>query len=263
MKLSSHEASMHQENRSSRAGRSNHGRRTSNSSSIVHAPAWLQFSAAVRPSEQALLVTEMERLLQASSREGAAAHILEQQVQPGHSQSAAWDPMLQVSTAAQAADLEPQEQRTTRSSGEKVWARLHKWLGRQQHRPRQQRVQDTEDARGSTAGSQSTGDSRKLPLHPVLQQQQLFSVYVHTPHGELLPPGSLFAGCELRWRINTTNGYAQHVLAEAAVLLLRAALQDRLNTHFVVLSDSSIPIYPPQVGTHHSLLSPSHRRSLS
>ncbi|WIA35555.1 hypothetical protein OEZ86_003980 [Tetradesmus obliquus] len=43
------------------------------------------------------------------------------------------------------------------------------------------------------------------------------------------------------------KGYAQHVLAETAVLLLRAALQDESNVHFVMVSDTSIPLYPPQV----------------
>lgn len=76
---------------------------------------------------------------------------------------------------------------------------------------------------------------------------QLFSVYVHTPAGLLLPPNSIFSGCELSMRLNTTRGYAQHVLAEAEALLLYAALADPLNTKFVLVSDSSIPLYPPQV----------------
>ncbi|WIA35554.1 hypothetical protein OEZ86_003979 [Tetradesmus obliquus] len=93
----------------------------------------------------------------------------------------------------------------------------------------------------------SSSDSRRGPLHPVLAQQQLFSVYVHSPDGMLMPAGSIFSGSELRARLNTTQGYAQHVLAEAAVLLLRAALQDKSNVHFVMVSDTSIPLYPPQV----------------
>jgi hypothetical protein len=95
--------------------------------------------------------------------------------------------------------------------------------------------------------SSSSSDSRRGPIHPVLAQQQLFSVYVHSPDGMLLPPASIFSGAELRVRLNTTQGYAQHVLAEAAVLLLRAALQDESNVHFVMVSDTSIPLYPPQV----------------
>jgi hypothetical protein len=81
------------------------------------------------------------------------------------------------------------------------------------------------------------------------QQHQLFSVYVHTPAGMLLPSGSVLSGCELPVRLNTTQGYLQHVLAEAAALLLAAALTDPLNTKFVLLSDTSIPIYTPQVST--------------
>jgi hypothetical protein len=78
-------------------------------------------------------------------------------------------------------------------------------------------------------------------------QHQLLSVYVHTPGGVLLPSSSVLSGCELSVRLNTTGGYAQHVLAEAAALLLAAALSDPLNTKFVLLSDTSIPLYNPQV----------------
>jgi hypothetical protein len=80
-------------------------------------------------------------------------------------------------------------------------------------------------------------------------QHQLFSVYVHTPAGVLLPGSSVLSGCELPVRLNTTRGYAQHVLAEAAALLLAAALTDPLNTKFVLVSDTSIPLYTPQVST--------------
>lgn len=75
----------------------------------------------------------------------------------------------------------------------------------------------------------------------------LFSVYVHTPAGVLLPRSSILSGCELAVRLNTTRGYAQHVLAEAEALLLAAALSDPLNTKFVLVSDTSIPLYTPQV----------------
>lgn len=73
----------------------------------------------------------------------------------------------------------------------------------------------------------------------------LFSVYVHTTAGMLLPRDSLFAGCELPVRLNASQGYAQHVLAEAGALLLAAALSDPLNAKFVLVSDTSIPLYPP------------------
>lgn len=88
------------------------------------------------------------------------------------------------------------------------------------------------------ASVRSTADT---PAH------DLFSVYVHTPAGVLLPQDSLLSGCELPVRLNTSRGYAQHVLAEAGALLLAAALSDPLNTKFVLVSDSSIPLYPPQV----------------
>lgn len=79
------------------------------------------------------------------------------------------------------------------------------------------------------------------------QHHALFSVYVHTTDGMLLPRDSLFAGCELPVRLNTSQGYAQHVLADAGALLLAAALSDPLNAKFVLVSDTSIPLYPPQV----------------
>lgn len=100
----------------------------------------------------------------------------------------------------------------------------------------------------STAGKQQTGQ----PAGSARQQQpqhDLFSVYVHTAAGVLLPKDSLLSGCELPVRLNTTGGYAQHVLAEAAALLLTAALSDPLNAKFVLISDTSIPLYPPQVSS--------------
>jgi hypothetical protein len=81
----------------------------------------------------------------------------------------------------------------------------------------------------------------------VLSRQQLFSVYVHTSKGHTIPPSSIFYGREIPHRVNTTRGYAQHVLAVAMVRLLQGALKDPLNTKFVFMSDSSIPLYPPQV----------------
>jgi hypothetical protein len=85
--------------------------------------------------------------------------------------------------------------------------------------------------------------------HQQQQRHKLFSAYVHTPAGVLLPSDSVLSGCELPVRLNNTNGYAQHVLAQAAALLLAAALTDPLNTKFVLLSDTSIPLYTPQVST--------------
>lgn len=76
----------------------------------------------------------------------------------------------------------------------------------------------------------------------------MFSVYVHTPPGMTLPPGSLLAGSELPDpRINTSHGYGQHVLAEAELLLLAVALCDSAASYFVLLSDESVPLHPPEV----------------
>lgn len=85
-------------------------------------------------------------------------------------------------------------------------------------------------------------------VHPMIQKQHLFSVYVHTPPGLLLPQGSLFSGCELDKRSNTANAYAQYPLMDAALLLLQAALANKANTKFVLVGEASIPLYPPQVG---------------
>jgi hypothetical protein len=90
-------------------------------------------------------------------------------------------------------------------------------------------------------------DVSAKPASDEYQQHALFSVYVHTTAGALLPHDSVLSGCELPVRLNTTRGYAQHVLTEAAALLLRAALSDPLNAKFVLVSDTSLPIYPPQV----------------
>uniref|UniRef100_A0A383VRB6 Uncharacterized protein n=1 Tax=Tetradesmus obliquus TaxID=3088 RepID=A0A383VRB6_TETOB len=235
LQVTAHELSKHLKQRAHRAG--------SNSSSS-HVASWLQFSAALLPSEQPLLQAAVQRLHQAAHEDDAAAQRLKQEPQPtaAAAAAAALGPLQQVATAQQAAALEAQEQSSGTSALQVLKNSVLWLLGRRtwnQPRPLQQQA--------AAAQQGSSADSRRLPLHPLIQQQQLFSVYVHTPHGQLLPAGSLFAGCELRWSVNTTRGYAQHVLAEAAVLLLRAALQDELNSHFVVLSDTSIPIYPPQV----------------
>lgn len=81
----------------------------------------------------------------------------------------------------------------------------------------------------------------------VYASQGLFSIYVHCSLESSFPKGSLFAGREIRDRVNTTNGYAQHVLVQAELALLQAALEDPTNQRFLLVSDQSIPIYPPEV----------------
>eukprot|EP00879_Flechtneria_rotunda_P017338 GHRR01018162.1.p1 GENE.GHRR01018162.1~~GHRR01018162.1.p1 ORF type:complete len:820 (+),score=269.78 GHRR01018162.1:194-2653(+) len=105
------------------------------------------------------------------------------------------------------------------------------------------------NAAGKPAAKGRQQQQQQRNLHPVLASQQLFTVYVHVTAGVLLPPHSLFSRRELPVRLNTTKGYAQHVLAEAEVLLLKAALEDTEanNVKFVLVSDTSIPLYRPEV----------------
>jgi hypothetical protein len=214
------------------------GLRSSNSSSSRR-PAWLQFSANSVPRERLFLQKEMQRLLQLAPQQAPVSIVADHPLQPQQRQkkndnTLVRDPMSQLSTIEQAAALEAQLGNTA-SSLHNIEAPIpglrRGWWQQQQ-----------QDFHGS-----SSSDSRRGPIHPVLAQQQLFSVYVHSPDGMLLPSSSIFSGTELRVRLNTTQGYAQHVLAEAGVLLLRAALQDASNVQFVMVSDTSIPLYPPQV----------------
>jgi hypothetical protein len=172
----------------------------------------LQFPAAASTWEQQALQDEMQRLLQhADAPPDHDLKTLEQQ-QQHQSNEASWDPLTQLSTVQDAIAYE-----------EKL------------------------SSQPNPSSSSSSSDRRRRPLHPLLAQQQLFSVYVHTTAGLLLPPSSIFSGSELKVRLNTTRGYAQHVLAEAEVLMLRAALGDAANAKFVMVSDSSIPLYLPEV----------------
>jgi hypothetical protein len=212
----------------------------------------LQYSAEVLSQEQSLLQHEMQRLLQLAPQSPAVAeHAVSRGQQQLADQAAPWDPLGQVSTVEQAAALEEELTRASILAGHKV-ARSASPKQDKRHRGGNRKHglgrDDVSSSSTSTSSTSSGGpDARRGPIHPVLAQQQLFSVYVHSPDGVLLPSSSIFSGTELRVRLNTTQGYAQHVLAEAGVLLLRAALQDASNVHFVMVSDTSIPLYPPQV----------------
>jgi hypothetical protein len=190
----------------------------------------LQFPAAALSWEQPALREEMQRLLRLSPQQNKASSYgsiawptrqQQQQIEAGQGYK------HQLSTVQEAVSYE--ERQAAAAAGQPAAGSF------------QQQQQD--------GSSSSSTDSRVGPLHTLLAQQQLFSVYVHTTNGVLLPPSSIFSGCELRVRLNTTRGYAQHMLAEAEVLLLRAALGDAANAKFVMVSDSSIPLYPPQVST--------------
>eukprot|EP01025_Chloroclados_australasicus_P061176 TRINITY_DN799_c0_g1_i1.p1 TRINITY_DN799_c0_g1~~TRINITY_DN799_c0_g1_i1.p1 ORF type:complete len:501 (+),score=28.27 TRINITY_DN799_c0_g1_i1:147-1649(+) len=86
---------------------------------------------------------------------------------------------------------------------------------------------------------------KKMGIGPqVIEEQNLFSVYVHnSPSFRGYPLKSIFYGHAVKDPIKAT--FAQHSLIEAERKLLQAALQDPLNTKFVLLSESCIPLYHP------------------
>ena len=88
---------------------------------------------------------------------------------------------------------------------------------------------------------------RPAPEHPVYAAQGLFNVYVHTGINHTISNHSIFAGRQLLELQDTTYGYAQHALVDAMVLLLKAALAEPENVKFVMISDTSVPLYPPEV----------------
>ncbi|GMH35604.1 hypothetical protein BSKO_03472 [Bryopsis sp. KO-2023] len=81
----------------------------------------------------------------------------------------------------------------------------------------------------------------------IVRNQSLFRVYTHTKPGYQYPPDSLYYGTQVSKPANTTNGFAQFVLVEAVVLLLKKALRDPTNQRFALLSESCIPIHSPDV----------------
>jgi hypothetical protein len=78
----------------------------------------------------------------------------------------------------------------------------------------------------------------------VIDRQHLFSVYVHAP--PTFPnytESSMWKGRLVRHRVTTIWG--SHTLVEATRNLLWEAYRDPLNTRFVLLSESDIPLYDP------------------
>ena len=88
---------------------------------------------------------------------------------------------------------------------------------------------------------------RPVPEHPAYAAQDLFNVYLHTDINHTISKHSIFAGRQLLELQDTTYGYAQHALVDAMVLLLKAALAEPENVKFVLVSDTSVPLYPPEV----------------
>lgn len=167
---------------------------------------------------------------------GTVTSTAEEQQQP-------WDPNKQVSTMHQAlatAAAQGISTSTDKATGSLPAEHRHQW--HIDHACCLASIYGSTGPAGKQQTRQAAGSARQQQ-----PQHNLFSVYVHTTAGALLPKDSLLSGCELPVRLNTTGGYAQHVLAEAAALLLTAALSDPLNAKFVLISDTSIPLYPPQV----------------
>ncbi|DBB02673.1 TPA: hypothetical protein ACH3X3_011637 [Trebouxia sp. C0006] len=88
------------------------------------------------------------------------------------------------------------------------------------------------------------GDTQHNSNLTVLDRQHMFSVYVHNwPNSTAFDPDSVFYNQEVPNRVETEWG--GHSLAEASKRLLRTALRDPMNQRFVLISEDSIPLYPP------------------
>lgn len=85
------------------------------------------------------------------------------------------------------------------------------------------------------------------PGREIYDNQDYFSIYVHATAGFSFPSTSLFSGLEIPDPINVTNAFALHTLVMAEMKLIGAALKDKRNHKFVLLSESCIPVHPPEV----------------
>ena len=81
----------------------------------------------------------------------------------------------------------------------------------------------------------------------LISEQNLFSVYVHAPEDYQYPKGSLFNARKVDNPVDTMNAFAQFALVEAQIRMLEAALEDSLNQKFVMLSETTIPLHPPEI----------------
>jgi hypothetical protein len=96
-------------------------------------------------------------------------------------------------------------------------------------------------------GSRRRAHLRDGPEDPTYSAQGLFNVYIHTSLNYTVPKHSIFAGRQLKELQDTTHAYCQHALADAMLLLLKAALAEPDNVKFVMISDTSVPLYRPEV----------------
>ncbi len=80
---------------------------------------------------------------------------------------------------------------------------------------------DTQVSTEPTTASRSDSSAQHQPSGRP-GWEQFFSLYVHNEMGHSFPENSLFYGREVAGRVNTTQGYAQHILLQVRCLLLPA-----------------------------------------
>ena len=103
-------------------------------------------------------------------------------------------------------------------------------------------------AAAACAGARAAAAARSALSTCDASAPSLFSVHVHVPLGVDLevPPASRFAAAVVSDRVATEWG--GFTLADATRRLLAAALADPRAQRFVLLSESCVPLYSPQVG---------------
>jgi len=101
--------------------------------------------------------------------------------------------------------------------------------------------------------------SRDWNATDLIDKQSLFSVYVNCPAYSSSEERSIFTDRVIEDLVDTTEGFAQFSLVAAALKMIEHALRDPNNQKFVLLSESCIPIQPPEV-IHAQLISENHSR---
>ncbi|KAI3432241.1 hypothetical protein D9Q98_003802 [Chlorella vulgaris] len=98
------------------------------------------------------------------------------------------------------------------------------------------------------AACSSLAGGEALAGQGVLHRQHLFDVYVH-PHPNFTgyAPGSLLYGRELGAPERVATKWGSHSLVDAAEALMAAALRNPRNQKFLILSESDLPLYSPEV----------------
>jgi len=75
--------------------------------------------------------------------------------------------------------------------------------------------------------------------------QKYFSIYVHTSPGFKYPSESIFAPFAIKYPI--TAKWGDYTIVDAERKLIEAALEDPLNSYFILLSETHIPLYSAAV----------------